>query len=1144
MTDKDQSSAAGQHGHSTSRGLAIKRVASPSDNLVEMLSLIRVRDRHVSRTQRVANLNILAKKVRETPPDNESDIEQVVYSVRWSLCSKVQEVRAGGLRVLRYLLINNTSFNLFMKYHLDKLVVRCLDSSSQHETERIQALRLMRQVLHVAVERFPRSFAASLVSISAQTNNSHDPLVWASVGTLCELALVNPKLAAQSGVVKVLLRMLLTCQVARINEAIVTTMLCLVNHPDTRQYMYAHLDIESVMAPITDLHYQFEAVELDMKKSLEDRETHVEASKVALTAMLKSWSGLIYLSQSGVIRTLLEVLPLADPFVQKALLEVFFDVFQIRIPEWTECFIQVLKSVETSQFSHDWMLDEGWIAEEGMYLLPPRITSRTNLVISYLSMLLVTLIKCGLSKAFTKLYERCYKSMEQQRVAVRATVLIGELIHFSSSYIPVELSHRVHCVPDLIASATQFTNHARRSLASQVVSCLDRVHQLKKKSAKPSSLFLDLILKQTGYHKKTTHYDFSQFVSQDFDDAVLLNIIRDTQVIHTKDYSKWNLDLVISLLQSPALQFSRLDDTYGIKFIKRLTNFFKPSNYIFTSISYNTQNMKTFSTIGCSLVNFLTKTTEGTQRFLIDLIADIVSQLSQVTAHKKTADVFTPQCIQNTLCRDYFLFIGYVSYQKPAVLLACNAYAPLLAICDIPNRNDLIKLIISSLDYGHDVYSRVILNKVLTASDQAMRLYATKHLGVLLRAKMQFFNNWGIQMLVTQLYDVDEEVAMKAVDILDEACEEESCLIALIIHRPALLHLAEKGVSLLTRFISTSRGFTLMKELGYLDSELLRWFTNYNEVYVQLVERRLAEAFTSYKCAQEGSYVRRSAIKSCRKAEVFVPIHFYGQLIQQRSGCELLKKKDHVKIFADIIRRRVTSSTNVLNTKAILWALGHIGSSGLGLDLLIAADIISEIVVMATSNPVFSIRGTCFYTLCLIAKTTKGVQQLKQLGWVSVCHSHEHKWPVVTNKNIKMTTPPLKKERSIVQQKSLPEVVLSEESPDIMAMKRRAMLKKSSSTMASAIPQKITEGKVFEDVSDVMATSQRTKGEFPRSRANNMSPQQRPISMISLSSLEGEMTSPPSGTDKPMTIGSSHKTSSTGSYLGLCVPLEYDTMYK
>jgi len=52
-----------------------------------------------------------------------------------------------------------------------------------------------------------------------------------------------------------------------------------------------------------------------------------------------------------------------------------------------------------------------------------------------------------------------------------------------------------------------------------------------------------------------------------------------------------------------------------------------------------------------------------------------------------------------------------------------------------------------------------------------------------------------------------------------------------------------------------------MKELGYLDNELVKWFTDYNEVYVQLVERRLAEAFTSYRCAQECCFVRRSAVK-------------------------------------------------------------------------------------------------------------------------------------------------------------------------------------------------------------------------------------------------------------------------------------------
>lgn len=52
-----------------------------------------------------------------------------------------------------------------------------------------------------------------------------------------------------------------------------------------------------------------------------------------------------------------------------------------------------------------------------------------------------------------------------------------------------------------------------------------------------------------------------------------------------------------------------------------------------------------------------------------------------------------------------------------------------------------------------------------------------------------------------------------------------------------------------------------MQELGYLHEELERWFSSYNKLYVQLVERHLAEAFTSYRTGQEGNFVRRCAPK-------------------------------------------------------------------------------------------------------------------------------------------------------------------------------------------------------------------------------------------------------------------------------------------
>lgn len=62
------------------------------------------------------------------------------------------------------------------------------------------------------------------------------------------------------------------------------------------------------------------------------------------------------------------------------------------------------------------------------------------------------------------------------------------------------------------------------------------------------------------------------------------------------------------------------------------------------------------------------------------------------------------------------------------------------------------------------------LNVILA---QNSRLYATKHLRVLLRANVEFFSNWGIELLVTQLHDRNKAVSVEALDILDEACEDK-----------------------------------------------------------------------------------------------------------------------------------------------------------------------------------------------------------------------------------------------------------------------------------------------------------------------------------------------------------------------------------
>lgn len=65
---------------------------------------------------------------------------------------------------------------------------------------------------------------------------------------------------------------------------------------------------------------------------------------------------------------------------------------------------------------------------------------------------------------------------------------------------------------------------------------------------------------------------------------------------------------------------------------------------------------------------------------------------------------------------------------------------------------------------------------------QPCRLYATKHLRVLLRASVEFFSSWGMELLVTQLHDHSKAVSMEALDILDEACEDKVRTLCLHMH--------------------------------------------------------------------------------------------------------------------------------------------------------------------------------------------------------------------------------------------------------------------------------------------------------------------------------------------------------------------------
>lgn len=90
-----------------------------------------------------------------------------------------------------------------------------------------------------------------------------------------------------------------------------------------------------------------------------------------------------------------------------------------------------------------------------------------------------------------------------------------------------------------------------------------------------------------------------------------------------------------------------------------------------------------------------------------------------------------------------------------------------------------------------------------------MRIYATNHLRVLLRAQTPFFHTWGVELLITQLHDKARTISGLALDILDEACEDDANLHSLVHMRPPLLHMGDKGALLLTRYVISFNPYLL-----------------------------------------------------------------------------------------------------------------------------------------------------------------------------------------------------------------------------------------------------------------------------------------------------------------------------------------------
>ncbi|XP_010007017.1 PREDICTED: rapamycin-insensitive companion of mTOR [Chaetura pelagica] len=953
----------------------------------------------VSNMRKLGHLNNFTKLLCNTGHAEEKlgfTYDSIIICLRLALLNEAKEVRAAGLRALRYLIRDSSILQKVLKLKVDYLIARCIDIQQSNEVERTQALRLVRKMITVNASLFPSSITNSLIAVGSDGLQERDRMVRACIAIICELALQNPEVVALRGGLSTILKNVIDCQLSRINEALITTVLHLINHPKTRQYVRADVELERILAPYTDFHYRHnpDTAEGQLK---EDREARFLASKMGIVAAFRSWAGIISLCKPGNsgIQSLIGVLCIPNMEIRRGLLEVLYDIFRLPLPVIAEEFIEALLSVDPSRFQDCWRLSDGFVAAEAKTILPHRARSRPDLMDNYLALVLSAFITNGLLEGLVEVI-----TSSDDHVSVRATILLGELLHMANTILPHSHSHHLHCLPTLMNMAASFDIMKEKRLrASAALNCLKRFHEMKKRGPKPYSLHLDhIIQKAISTHQKRDQYRVQKdiFILKDTEEALVMNL-RDSQVLNHKENLDWNWNLIGTILKWPNVNLRNYKDEQLHRFVRRLLYFYKPSSKLYANLDLDYAKAKQLTVVGCQFTEFLLESEEDGQGYLEELVKDIVHWLNASSGMKPERSLQNNGLL-NTLSQHYFLFFGTLSCHPHGVkmLEKCNVFQCLLNLCSLKNQDHLLKLTVSSLDYSRDGLARVILSKILTAAADSCRLYATKHLRVLLRANVEFFSNWGIELLVTQLHDKNKTISSEALDILDEACEDKANLHALIQMKPALSHLGDKGLLLLLRFLSIPKGFSYLNERGYVTKQMEKWQKEYNLKYVELIEEQLNEALTTYRKPVDGdNYVRRSN-QRLQRPHVYLPVHLYGQLVHHKTGCHLLESQSIVTDLSYTVRSPMLDKwEGIKQLKAALWALGNIGSSNWGLNLLQEENVIPDILALAQHCEVLSVRGTCVYVLGLIAKTKQGCDILKHHNWDAVRHSRRQPWPVV-----------------------------------------------------------------------------------------------------------------------------------------------------
>lgn len=540
--------------------------------------------------------------------------------------------------------------------------------------------------------------------------------------------------------------------------------------------------------------------------------------------------------------------------------------------------------------------------------------------------------------------------------------------------------------------------------AQEAVAALHKLHAMKKRGPKASSLFLDQILANSG------QYGGDCFVGDRLlwsnlhkttNDEKIKSTIKSSSVNANYDANVWDWDLVTAIFRFPdSEQFKSLEVQEFKNFVRRVADYFKPTNGRFCRVELANPKSRSLARTGCYLLDFLVEAgSSEALRILDEFLHDIHDCFVALMDSKSLHDcLFSPTRVATTSCQYYFLFLGRLSRSdrgRSALdrIGMLGTFTQLLTL-----RSDLhLKLVISCLDYSAmDWGSRTVLSIALKEGSEPCKIYATKFLGMLIRSKAHNIAHWGIDMLTGQLFDQESQVVPGiALNMLDEAADDKMNLEAMVcaLQNKDLSHLGIRGELLKTRLLmSSTYGLKVINNEEQLGELFRLWKTKFNEAYVLLVEDLLNDGLTRHQRDEDLSYGRRTLEAHSLRA-AYLPHHLYGQLASSKLGLEALIRHPDIHEMLGVLDN--AGDKQWMRTKTAMWCVANVAVSYEGSCFVDREGGIEALIKMAEGSAVLSLKATAFYALSLVATTRHGCQVLASKGWCTLKYGRDDSWPVL-----------------------------------------------------------------------------------------------------------------------------------------------------